>query len=259
MCVLRERAAQHPDAFDAFTATQPRAECPLAWQPVNFFPAALASGFLLGGLGRLAACCRFMGARRGGALWGQRAGLSLCEAVVRERCGRLDAADPTRAAQIRLCASAGGRLLRLTSPLPVAPRVCERTVEGHTGWVWALAACAGGKLASGSCDSTIKIWDVATGQCERTLEGHTSYVWALAACAGDKLASGSWDKTIKVWDVATGQCERTLRSHTGRVHALAACAGCKLASGSWGKTIKIWSAHDQEGRSDGGAAVMGLG
>jgi WD40 repeat protein len=65
--------------------------------------------------------------------------------------------------------------------------------------VWALVGCARGKLASGSCDSTIKIWDVATGQCERTLQDHNSCMGALAACAGGKLASGSDDKTIKVW------------------------------------------------------------
>ena len=82
--------------------------------------------------------------------------------------------------------------------------------------------CAEGKLASGSEDHTVKIWDVATGQCERTLRGHTGSVKALAPCAGGKLASGSRDKTIKVWDVATGQCEkRTLEDHTGHVRALA--------------------------------------
>ena len=136
--VLRAHAEQHPDAFDAFTAAQPpRAECPLAWQPVNFFAVALGSGFLLGGIGRVAACCRFLGGRRGGALWGQRAGVSLCEAAVRELCGRLDVPGSTRAAQTRLCLSAGRLLLRLAFPLPLAPRVCERTLEGHTSEVYA--------------------------------------------------------------------------------------------------------------------------
>ena len=35
---------------------------------------------------------------------------------------------------------------------------CERTLEGHTGGVWVLAARANGTLASGSADTTIKIW-----------------------------------------------------------------------------------------------------
>ena len=142
--VLRAHAEQHPDAFDAFTAAQlPRAECPLAWQPVNFFAVVLGSGFLLAGIGRVAACCRFLGGRRGGALWGQRAGVSLCEAAMRELCGRLDEPGSTRAVQTRLCLSAGRQLLRLASPLPLAPRVCERTLRGHTNMVNVLAACAG--------------------------------------------------------------------------------------------------------------------
>ena len=63
----------------------------------------------------------------------------------------------------------------------------------------ALAACAGGKLASASEDKTVKVWDVATGQCERTLHGHTDYVRALVGCAGGQLASASEDKTVKIW------------------------------------------------------------
>ena len=91
---------------------------------------------------------------------------------------------------------------------------CERTLEGHTGGVNALAACAGGKLASGADDNTTKAWGLAKGQCERTLRGHTSHVNALVACAGGELSSRADDNTAKVWDLATGQCERTLEGHT---------------------------------------------
>ena len=116
---LRANAEQHPDAFDAFTAARPpRTDCPLLWQPADFFRRALSSGYLLHGIGRLAACCRFVGARRGVALWeSQRAGVSLCEAATRKLCGRLDATELKRAAQMRLCVSAGRLLLRLASPL----------------------------------------------------------------------------------------------------------------------------------------------
>ena len=55
-------------------------------------------------------------AARRRALWGQPAGLSLCEAVVWERCGRLDPHDPLWAAQTRPCAFAGRQLRYLTAP-----------------------------------------------------------------------------------------------------------------------------------------------
>ena len=76
---------------------------------------------------------------------------------------------------------------------------CERTLQGHTPAVKALVPCARGKLASGSYDGTIEVWDVATGHCERTLRGHGNLVMVLAGCAGGKLASGSYDCTVKIW------------------------------------------------------------
>ena len=45
------------------------------------------------------------------------------------------------------------------------------TFEGHAGWVWSLAVLQGGRLASGSRDQMIKVWDLATGACVATLEG----------------------------------------------------------------------------------------
>ena len=108
---LQEEATDHPDAVLAFVDAQPRA-CPLAWQPVGFFAVVLGSGWLLHALGRLAPCARVFGARRGRALWGQRRGLSMCEALARLLCVRLDPAD-ARAGEMRLCVSAGQQLLRL--------------------------------------------------------------------------------------------------------------------------------------------------
>merc|ERR1711865_498264 len=77
------------------------------------------------------------------------------------------------------------------------PECCQHTLEGHTGYVRALAECSG-HLVSGSDDSTIKVWDPSTWICQQTLQGHTDLVMALAECSG-QLVSGSADRTIKVW------------------------------------------------------------
>jgi WD40 repeat protein len=100
----------------------------------------------------------------------------------------------------------------------------------------------GKTLASGSGDSTTKLWDVATGQALKTLTGHQEIVYSVSFSPdGKTLASSSEDKTIKLWDVATGQALQTL---TGHQHAVSSVSfspdGKTLASGSWDTTIKLW-------------------
>ncbi|TAK34773.1 MAG: hypothetical protein EPO28_15585, partial [Saprospiraceae bacterium] len=100
----------------------------------------------------------------------------------------------------------------------------------------------GTKLASGSWDSMVKVWDVATQQELFTLEGHEGTVTSVAFSPdGTKLASGSWDKTVKVWDVAAQQELFTLEGHEGTVTSVAFSPdGSKLVSGSDDKTVKVW-------------------
>jgi len=65
-----------------------------------------------------------------------------------------------------------------------------------------------GKVASGSGDKTIKIWNTNTGQCVSTLTGHSSAVRAVSwSPDGSMLASGSDDYTIKLWDTQKGKQE----------------------------------------------------
>lgn len=47
---------------------------------------------------------------------------------------------------------------------------CVQTLEGHGGWVSSVVFSTDGeRLASGSFDGTVKIWDAATGACVQTL------------------------------------------------------------------------------------------
>jgi WD40 repeat protein len=51
-------------------------------------------------------------------------------------------------------------------------------LNGHTSKVTALVVLHDGKLASGSRDKTVRVWE--NGVCLLTLAGHTSWVTALA-------------------------------------------------------------------------------
>ena len=64
------------------------------------------------------------------------------------------------------------------------------------------------KIATGSLDKTIKLWDVSedfkTVTLRKTLEGHTDFVLNIAVDSKGKwLLSGSKDKNICITDLST--------------------------------------------------------
>ena len=64
-------------------------------------------------------------------------------------------------------------------------------------------------IVSGSLDTSIRVWDVETGQCRHTLMGHQSLTSGMEL-KNNILISGNADSTVKVWDIVTGQCLQTL-------------------------------------------------
>lgn len=143
---------------------------------------------------------------------------------------------------------------RPTLPVGIAPQKRLACV-GHTNWVTCLGFSSNSQmLASGSADTTLKLWDVATGQCLHTLSEHRDWVLSVAFDSNDTLlATSSADRTIKLWDTATGNCLQTLQGHTNWVRGVlflpkhlcgADPAGAPLLiSGSSDDTIKLWDPH----------------
>lgn len=100
----------------------------------------------------------------------------------------------------------------------------------------------GNSLASASTDSTIRIWDAATGNELRVLRGHAVAVRTVSFSADGKLlASGDAAGKVKIWDVATGREQAEFAGHKGRVNATAFSRDGKLlASGGIDNSIKVW-------------------
>ncbi|MFN4025751.1 MAG: WD40 repeat domain-containing protein, partial [Hyphomonas sp.] len=97
-----------------------------------------------------------------------------------------------------------------------------------------------GRLASGSEDCTIRLWDLASGAETGKLEGHDGWVNGLSVLPDGRLASGSEDCTIRLWDLASGAETGRLEGHEGAVLALQVLPDGRLVSGSSDKTIRLW-------------------
>jgi len=124
----------------------------------------------------------------------------------------------------------------------------------HSHWVKAVAWSPDDKrIASGSFDKTVQVWDATNGNHVFTYKGHSDRVKAVAwSPDGKRVASSSWDSTVQVWDAADGSNVFTYWGHSSRVNAIACSAeavawspdGKYIASGSgsFDKTVQVWDA-----------------
>jgi WD40 repeat protein len=129
----------------------------------------------------------------------------------------------------------------LTQSQSLTPPGAETArLEGHSRGVRALCVLPDGRLASGSSDNTIRLWDVTTGAESARLEGHPYEILALCVLPDGRLASGSHDRTIRVWDVMTGAESARIEGQSGMVLALCALPDGRLASGSSDNPIRVW-------------------
>ena len=67
-----------------------------------------------------------------------------------------------------------------------------------------------------SFDSTVRLWNAATGECSATLARHASMVNSISFSSdGDLIASGSSDRSIFVWAVRDGSLVRSYTAPAG--------------------------------------------
>ena len=109
---------------------------------------------------------------------------------------------------------------------------------------------ASNRLAEGTADGLIRVWDVDREQTSLTLRAPAPAIpwwgirWLGWSPDGGQLAAGSKDGTVHVWETRSGQELPVLRGHKSAVKSVAYSSdGLRVAA--WGEdgTIKIWDAR----------------
>lgn len=138
-------------------------------------------------------------------------------------------------------------------------------LEGHASEVFACAwSPAGSLLASGSGDSTARIWEIPVGLCTSNTEIGPANVLVLKHFkgrtnekskdvttldwngVGTLLATGSYDGQARIW-TREGELRSTLNKHKGPIFSLKwNKKGDYLLSGSVDKTAIVWDVKTGE-------------
>jgi F-box and WD-40 domain protein CDC4 len=111
-------------------------------------------------------------------------------------------------------------------------------LTGHFSQIYAIAF-DGNRIATGSLDTSVRIWDPTTGACHAILQGHTSLVGQLQM-RGDTLVTGGSDGSVRVWSLKSMSPIHRLAAHDNSVTSLQFDDNRIVSGGSDGR-VKIWS------------------
>ena len=116
-------------------------------------------------------------------------------------------------------------------------------LDHNIGVTDAVYSPRGDLLASAGNDSTVKLWNVETGECCFIFIGHTKAVGTVVySPQGGRFVSGAQDGSMKLWDDGTGERIHNLTGHTEKVSGIAfSPKGDRIVSASGDKTIRLWS------------------
>jgi cytochrome c len=126
--------------------------------------------------------------------------------------------------------------------------VPERTFEGHTAPIVALAVSPDGNIiASASWDRTIRLWPLNGGE-PRTLNGHDQNVNGVAFSRDGKfLVSVAYDATVRIWPLAGNGAPVVVTVPTPLNTVAVASDGEILAAGANGRIYFIGPDGEKRG------------
>jgi WD40 repeat protein len=130
-----------------------------------------------------------------------------------------------------------------------------RQLRGHRDWVWSVAISPDGQWAAsgagplrlpadGRADTSVRVWNLETGEETHRFEGHTDTVQGLVFMPdGTHILSASWDGTVRQWSLTEDEDEGRIvfDGHEGRILSIGLSADGKRAlTASTDDTIALW-------------------
>ena len=118
--------------------------------------------------------------------------------------------------------------------------------SGHKDSIWCLCPISNKILASGSGDTTIKIWNIEDRSIMSILSGHTKRVSVLCYVKEGVLVSGSWDKSLIIWSKSRPESSiyshrQTLTGHKSWIQGIIRLNNREIVSGDLNGDLMIWN------------------
>lgn len=119
----------------------------------------------------------------------------------------------------------------------------EKVLSAHTSDIWTTKFSPDGKqLASGSVDSSIKVWGTENGEIFLNLKQPVGITSIDFSPDGNYLASASYDAMVRLWKLPEGLLVNEFSGHTGTVWSVNFSPdGKSIASSGEDATIKVWN------------------